>query len=99
MQEISCFDKNKFDKLQRSGKVCLLQFWSAWCGDCFDLAHLKEISRTKKVFVLRVNFEDNEELANKYSVKVVPSYVFIKDFEAFASLVGKQTEDSLRSVL
>jgi thioredoxin 1 len=99
MKEINCFDKIKFDKLQKSGKVCLLQFWSAWCGDCFDVSHLKELSALNNVFVFRVNFEDNEELANKYSIKVTPSYVFLKNFKVFNSLIGKQTANSLRSLL
>jgi len=99
MQDINCFDKNNFDKIQKSGRICILQFWSAWCGDCFDTLHLREISKIKNVFVFRVNFEDNEELANKYAIKVTPSYVFLKDFKVFASLIGKQTENSLRSFL
>lgn len=96
--EIECFDKIKFEKAQKSGKTCILQFWSAWCGDCFDLEPLKKV-QSSKVSVFRVNFEDNEKLAQSYSIKITPSYVFFRNFKSIATLLGSQTENSLRSYL
>lgn len=93
------FDKKEFDKVQRSGGVCILQFWSAWCGDCFDTSHLESIQQTNKVAVFRVNLEDNEELAEIYEIKMTPSYLFFRSFKVFASFFGVQTEKSLKRCL
>lgn len=96
---IKNFDKKEFDRAQKSGGVTILQFWSAWCGDCFDISHLENIQQTNKVSIFRVNFEDNEELADLYSVKITPSYLFFRDFKVFAFLFGVQTEKSLKRFL
>lgn len=90
------FEKRKFYSLQKSGKICILQFWSAWCGDCFDLEHLDSFQKNNKdVYVFRVNLEDNEELAEKYQIKVTPSYLFFKDFNLYELLIGIQTQNIL----
>jgi thioredoxin 1 len=94
------FDKKKFDSLQKSGKVCILQFWSAWCGDCFDVEHLEKFQKHNRgVCVFRVNLEDNEEFAEKYQVKITPSYLFFKNFKLLETLVGVQTQSSLERSL
>jgi len=90
------FDKTSFNKAQKSGKICVLHFWSAWCGDCFDIEHLNSFSRKNSdTIVFRVNFEDNEDLTNKYLIKVFPSYLFVRRFEVLDLLIGVQTESSL----
>jgi thioredoxin 1 len=94
------FEKAKFDFVQKSGDICLLQFWSAWCGDCFDLEHLEKFQKcNKSVCVFRVNLEDNEELAEKYQIKVTPSYLFFKDFKVYETLIGVQTQSLLEKSL
>jgi len=94
------FERKKFDSFQKSGKVCILQFWSAWCGDCFDVEHLESLQKqNKKVRVFRVNLEDNEHLAEKYQIKITPSYLFFKNFKLYETLVGIQTKSSLEEFL
>jgi thioredoxin 1 len=97
--EIESFDKKKFENAQKNGFTCLLHFWSSWCGVCLNSKHLESFKDSDKLVVFRVNFEDNEELAEKYSVKMVPSYVFVKDFKVVGMISGIQNERFLKGFL
>lgn len=85
---------------QKEKKICLLYFWATWCGSSFDQRHLKKIEiYHKNISIFMVNFDENHSLVEKYSIKMVPSYVVLKSFKHYDILSGLQDWNSLRRVL
>lgn len=64
------------------GEKVVLYFWAPWCSTCSSLDD--EIQKNDQqvpsgVIVLRVNYDDSEELKNKYQVTTQHTFVQIDD--------------------
>jgi thioredoxin 1 len=70
------------------------KFHAAWCGPCRMLAPMFEGIKEK---FKGVNFEDIDvdqqfEEASKYTIRSVPTVIFIKDGKEVERFVGLQSE-------
>lgn len=60
----------------------IVDFWAEWCGPCKMIAPvLDEISLElkDKITVAKVNLDENQELAMKYSIRSIPSILFFNN--------------------
>lgn len=86
----------------KADKPALVDFWAAWCGPCRMVAPVVEAVAEKfegRAVVGKVNVDEVPALANKYSVRSIPTLIIFKDGEAAERVVGVQTEDALASLL
>jgi thioredoxin 1 len=62
----------------------------SWCGPCKLIAPLyAELSEEfGDVIFVKVDVDENPELAAKYSVSAMPTFVFIKDGDVVDRLMG-----------
>ena len=61
-------------------KPALIDFYASWCGPCRMLLPIVEELANEyegKVDFYKVNVEDEEELANLFGVRSVPTLIFI----------------------
>ena len=61
-------------------KPALIDFYAEWCGPCKMLAPvLEELSAeyAGKVDIYKVNVDDEEELAMLFSIRSIPTLIFI----------------------
>jgi len=75
----------------------LLFFWSSWCGPCNDASYLNFVGSQIKLGL--VNVGENPNLANEYSIFVVPTFVFFKDKKVVKKFVGIQDKEFLRNFI
>lgn len=79
--------KEQFLEEIKSGKV-IVDFFANWCGPCRMLSPVLEELEGKNDFkVLKVNVDEQMELASDFFVSSIPYLVFFKD--------GKKVGDSL----
>lgn len=76
-------DKNDFDtKLDEAGdKLIVIDFFATWCGPCKIIApYMEELStKYENVVFLKVDVDENEEIASEYNVTCMPTFVFVKN--------------------
>lgn len=82
-------------------KVELIDFYAEWCGPCKVMTPAIESLMEKynvegsDVEVKKSNVDQESELASKYSVRSIPTLVFLKDGVEADRVVGVQSKDAL----
>jgi thioredoxin len=69
----------------------LVDFWAVWCGPCRMLAPtVEEIASeyTGRLKVLKLNTDDNQEIASRYQIMGIPTLLFFKGGDLVDKVVG-----------
>jgi thioredoxin 1 len=89
----------QFDEVVlKSTKAVLVDFYADWCGPCKALAPVLDEIATEleaNTLVVKVNVDEDPELAQKYAIRGMPTMLFIKDGEVKSTLVGNQPKHEI----
>lgn len=94
------FTDANFDELLSSNKVVVADFWATWCGPCKAMGPSIEELATEyegKALIGKVDVEENNDLAEKYAIRSVPTIIFFKDGEMVDKVVGLQPKAALEA--
>ena len=94
------FTDANFDELLTSNKVVVADFWATWCGPCKAMGPSIDELATEyegKALIGKVDVEENNDLAEKYAIRSVPTIIFFKDGEMVDKQVGAVPKAVLES--
>lgn len=91
----------EFDEIKNNG-VVLVDFYADWCGPCKMISPvLQELSEEYegKATIVKVNVDNDGEVASRYGVMSIPNLVLLKDGEVVKQVVGFQPKPALKALL
>lgn len=75
---------SKFQEIVKSEIPTLVDFFATWCGPCQAMSPVLDQLKDKmgdKVRVLKIDVDKNQEVAAKFKVRGVPTFVLFQSGE------------------
>lgn len=80
----------------------LIDFYADWCGPCRMLAPvIEEIKQehSDKVKVVKINVDENQEIAAKYGVRSIPTLVVVTEGKVSKTAVGFKSKAEILKMI
>ena len=78
----------------------LVDFWAEWCGPCHAVSPvLDRIADEHDVKLVKVNIDEQQDLAQRYGVLSIPFMILFEHGEPQASAIGAMPKGSLEKAL
>ncbi len=92
-----------FDKVVlQGGKPAFVDFWAPWCSPCRIIGPIVEElapAYQEKAIIVKMNVDDNPEVAQKYGVTSIPTLMMFKDGKLVDRLVGAMPKGELQKFI
>lgn len=103
MSNATAVSAAEFDsQVLKSEQPVLVDFWAEWCMPCRMLAPTVDELASEysgKVKVVKVNVDQNQDLAQKYGIRGIPTLIIFKDGEEADRIVGVQPKNTITQKL
>lgn len=96
-------DESSFDaEVLKSEVPVVVDFYADWCGPCKRMEPiLSKVSEeyAGKVKVVKLNSDDNQQVAVNYQVRGLPTLILFKGGKEVDRKLGLQSEQDLKNLL
>ena len=103
MSKAQAVTAKDFDTVVMKSTVpVVVDFWAEWCGPCRALAPtLDQLAETNngKIIVVKVNVDEEPDLAMNFNVQSIPTLLFVKNGELQDQLVGNSPLTKLQEII
>lgn len=83
--------KENIDEILNSNLPVVIDFWAEWCGPCRMVGPIIDELATEyegRVVIGKCDVDENDTIAAKYSVRNIPTIIFIKNGEVVDKQIG-----------
>lgn len=97
------FTSENFEQeVLKSEQVVLVDFYADWCGPCKMMAPVVDEIATEMgdaVKVGKINVDNAQELAQKYSIMTIPTFMVVKNGEPVEKVIGVVPKAQLEEMI
>lgn len=100
--EVIVINEDEFEeKVLKSDKKVLVDFYADWCGPCRMLSPvISEVaSNNDDINFYKINVDNAETISRKYGIMSIPALVLFNDGEVINKSVGFISKDELEEFI
>ena len=101
MSAMNMNKENFHEEVMNSDRPVLVDFWAPWCGPCRMVVPIvEEIAREREdIKVVKVNIDEQEELAREFGIMTIPTLMVIKDGKIVSRSAGAKRKSAILEML
>ena len=96
-------DSSSWDsQVMKASELVMVDFWAVWCGPCQMVAPIVDELATEytgKVRVMKLNTDENPEIAGQYQVMSIPTILFFKNGQVVEKLIGARPKRAFKELI
>lgn len=97
-EPVEAVDSQGWERVSESELPVLVEFWAPWCGPCHVMAPMigslaQELE--SKVKFVKVNVDESPDIASKFQVFSVPTFLLLEKGAVKERFVGMATRERM----
>ena len=91
MQSATKLSLGEFEKILSENTLVMVDFFATWCGPCQMFSPIVEQVEDKydgDLTVVKVDIDENPDIAEKYTIQSVPTTILFKNGEVVERVSG-----------
>ena len=93
-------DSSNFHDAVSQNNLLLVDFWAEWCGPCKSMHPIfsRMAKKYGRIRFARVNIDNSQDIARKFNVQSIPTFIMFKNGQVAQQMVGAVGEPGIHMI-